>query len=315
MIPSETLGHVTARAEVDDSLSCIAASTQRYSGHKSAFGLKLNSIRGVGQNNGSTISLGRLVERGSFNYRWPFHEHALVPDDQQDREAGTCSLISFVREGVLYQVMHLEQGCRPEAEKCVSFPKSSIISLQLNTPSKFKSCPDDLPVPVNLNVKLYWIRPGEEQLEEIKNDESSNGEASDRPSLSPTGLVNVSIKKRRFDPDVSVTFVLSIRLREKRADDVPLTILNSEAIYNWIGVDPLSNWATGAMWETLFIQREDTTNTVSELTEVNLVARCLERILHVDAAPQERREADRMRPLALLSHIFLRVELDMQALL
>jgi hypothetical protein len=69
------------------------------------------------------------------------------------------------------------------------------------------------------------------------------------------------------------------------------------------------------MWHDIFFQREIAKNLASELTEVNLVARCLERILHVDAVPQGPKEANRMRHLALLNNIVLGAELDMQALL
>ncbi|KXX73071.1 hypothetical protein MMYC01_210572 [Madurella mycetomatis] len=316
-------GLLTARADVDDSLSSIVALAQRYRGNKSTFGLKFVSIGATGKGKEKhKFVLGRVVERGAINNRWPFHEYALVQENKKDIETGTCALFSFVQHGVLHQVMRIEPSCRPGAKTCVLLPEGSVISLQLRLPSKWKKLEYPLnqaPNPFSdgcCDFRVSWVGPGA-PLQEIGLDpKNPDRETLDKPTRTSSGSILVPIKEAQLNKDVPIVLILSLRLREKSAAcQEPLPELTSESVHDWIGCDPASDWATGPMWETIFFRRESLTNCVSELCEVNLVSRCLEKIQHVDAVLLPRGEQDEVRPLALISNTIFGAELDMQALL
>ncbi|KXX73103.1 hypothetical protein MMYC01_210595 [Madurella mycetomatis] len=253
-------GLLTARADVDDSLSSIVALAQRYRGNKSTFGLKFVSIGATGKGKEKhKFVLGRVVERGAINNRWPFHEYALVQENKKDIETGTYGCCDF---------------------------------------------------------RVSWVGPGA-PLQEIGLDpKNPDRETLDKPTRTSSGSILVPIKEAQLNKDVPIVLILSLRLREKSAAcQEPLPELTSESVHDWIGCDPASDWATGPMWETIFFRRESLTNCVSELCEVNLVSRCLEKIQHVDAVLLPRGEQDEVRPLALISNTIFGAELDMQALL
>jgi hypothetical protein len=85
----------------------------------------------------------------------------------------------------------------------------------------------------------------------------------------------------------------------------------SKEIYEYVGVSPNSEYATGAMWETAFLERERKTDSPSELAEVRLLGRCLEKILQVDLVP----EPNISEGLALVSNIFSWPNVDLKAML
>ncbi|KAH8898616.1 hypothetical protein GQ53DRAFT_877592 [Thozetella sp. PMI_491] len=62
-------------------------------------------------------------------------------------------------------------------------------------------------------------------------------------------------------------------------------IPTSQEVYDYVGVDPRSKNATGAMWETIFLERERKIDSPSDLVEVRLIGRSLEKVLLVDIIP------------------------------
>jgi hypothetical protein len=82
-------------------------------------------------------------------------------------------------------------------------------------------------------------------------------------------------------------------------------------IYDYIGVSPSSVHATGAMWETAFLERERNPDSPSELVEIRLLGRCLEKILQVDLVPEPNIPAG----TALVSNIFSWANVDLKAML
>ncbi|KAK5652662.1 hypothetical protein OQA88_10256 [Cercophora sp. LCS_1] len=218
-----------------------------------------------------------------------FDEYVLMQSDSSI-EAGTCAVFSFIREGVLYQVMRLERHCRPEAKICAitNFVAASRIHLEIGVPEAFTAYPAKEKVSAEFEAELYIYDLGKQEPRFLR-----------RITRPAEGRAIVDIKNDHVhsSPD-SVVFLLAMRVYEPRVDRTPLQSLTSEDIFGWIGADPSSSWATGAMWETIFFRREDKTNRVSELSEVNLGPKV----------------EQRKRPLAVLSNIILGAELDMQAL-
>lgn len=322
----ESIGIVKAWGNVGESLGSTIAWTQRLSGDESTFGVKLKTSGAVDTVGDKSIYLlGRLNERGCFNYRWPFHEYALV-HEKNGPQLGTCALFSFVKDGVLYQIIHLEEDHRD------TLGKRNIV-LRISSPSKFRPIysEDYKTAPIGVDSRLP--RPGSRKgyaidldIFQPESDEAYTRVSSHTAKIKPDPDRPGSWSIDSFSEEVTiclpdtmpVTLVSSMRLRET-ATAQPAMPPTSEAIHQWIGIDPLNIWATGAMWETIFLRREAATYTVSELSEVNLIARCLEKIVHVDIVPRKLIGADsepmERQPLAILSNTFLRAEVDMEALL
>ncbi|KAI3322814.1 hypothetical protein HD806DRAFT_544829 [Xylariaceae sp. AK1471] len=151
--PSKEHGLIFARGAFSSSLyACISRAQMEYGG-SATFGLRLardqppyipptnglnksklqtqsqfkqdNDIHSLSEKRGdprkgSSFRLGEMMERGCFNYRWPLNEYSLLlnslPEgkDNPDIEVGTCTRFSYVQNGVCYQVIRLEQRCRPQ---------------------------------------------------------------------------------------------------------------------------------------------------------------------------------------------------------
>lgn len=109
-------------------------------GGSATFGLRL-----AGE--GSTFRLGNMVERGCFNYRWPVNEYSLLlnktseDDDSSETEVGTCTRFSYIKDGVCYQVMRLEQRSLPDINQGGAyhlFPNKGKVALEIGGSISFQ---------------------------------------------------------------------------------------------------------------------------------------------------------------------------------
>jgi hypothetical protein len=384
-----------------------------------------------------------MIDRGCFNYRWPFNEYSLFfnedKEDQKDTEeekkhnmsdnkdigqnankaqkdlndqknqknyedqkcedhdviklkiAGTCVMFSFVKDGILYQVIRVEEGSSQDSVPCRPFPSESQIVLTIGGPLWFQSFASsdrlngrplnpkgdvrDVSSPnclrildtlraIGMEARVYQLcpespcrkRPGEfyKQLDLVESplevDSGAEfGETYTYHIPAYNAFARLPSKQERRD----ATFLATIRLREasglrdwleiKSRDwlekgglekDWPGEIVppgdwpekdwpgvwpeeswpdppTSEEIYDYVGVSPFSPHATGPMWETAFLERERKTDSSSELAEVRLIGRCIEKILQVDLVPEE----NCPERVALVSNIFHWPNIDLKAML
>jgi hypothetical protein len=127
----------------------------------------------------------------------------------------------------------------------------------------------------------------------------------------------------------SVTFLAAIRFfqdyepNSENSDYVPAPntwppVLDSKAIYDYVGVSSSNQQATGAMWDTIFIDRFMKSDADMDLDEIGLIGRSLEKILQVELVPaifttldgtHDREEA------TIVSNIFIRPSIDLEAVL
>jgi len=347
-------------------------------GGKSAFGLKLATDQPqykpppkdvvTGQEipaSGSAFRLGSMIERGCFNYRWPVHQYSLLYNEEEVQETGTCTLFSFVKDGTLYQLLHLEQVCLPQFNTCYSFPPISGVTLRVGGPVNFQMLnstdtdtdtdtdneeekkkrkgkvqsfrPDTRQewqcewqpegyTSVRLKAKVFqlckdgeWhclpftrsiIEPhGRANSEDLCNSNPCEYEVTaSLPDAAKTGY-----KDRR------ATFLAAFRLSDGLKDSGIGKPPSPRQIYGYVGVSPSdSSSATGAMWQTIFLERVERNYNTSELSEVSLVARCLEKILQVDLIPTTFSRAGVRKAshsLAVVSNLFIRAEVDLKAVL
>lgn len=365
--PSENHGIIFARGDPYDSLYSYLARAQRTVGGKSTFGLKLdpnqpfyrppetNLVTGKSYPGSlSAFRLGKIIERGCFNYRWPVHEYALLLNEEKTKETGTCTFFSFVQNRTLYQLLHLEQVCRPEFDTCFTFPPVGHVDLLVGGPMHFQvlhsAGPDtdseeeaerkrivqslepdtmdnwrceqqqDDSSSVRLNCKVFQLERDDGQWKPLSLTKPEENKSSKLDSFRPCGYnvrANLPEAKNIRYMNKRVTFLAAFELYdgpyEAKLDRPP----SPKEIYDYVGAKS-SNYssATGAMWQTLFLEKAKDTYHVSELSEVNLVARCLEKILQVDIIPASFNSGNPTKTsLAVVSNLFIRAEIDLKALL
>jgi len=466
--PSKNDGLIFVRGDFQTSLYSSLARAQGIFGGPSTFGFEVAVDKPpystpkpptILDEHGSSFQLGELIEQGSFNYRWPFSEYSLLFNDDKKEKTGTCVMFSFVKDGILYQVIRIEEGCAQDSVHSERFPEKSQIALNIGGPLWFQSfaspcrldggklnaegdvrdvspestkpstkpqptgspespAPDESTEPVNtprkylrildtssglgLEAWVFQLRRdlsgADEHYEQLDLTESllpvdsgpESGETYDFHIPGYTAFGKLPDTKDRRD----ATFVAAFRLtevsqvrewisktKEKESeeqklkeessneteskenedskdkwgkivpgikkkdwikqkrdpvewenrqpdelskDDWPEGLLwpedppdwltklpSSSEIYDYVGASPRSVHATGAMWETAFLERERKTDSASELAEVRLLGRCLEKILQVDLVPEPTIPSG----TALVSNVFSWANVDLKAML
>ncbi|PVH68159.1 hypothetical protein DL98DRAFT_522914 [Cadophora sp. DSE1049] len=429
---SQQNGIIFAQGNFESTLYSSLARAQRSYVGPSTFGLEVpvspqpyNPAKGTG----SAIRLGEMIERGSFNHRWPFNEYALISnfdpyeDDESEcnvdseslrgghsvqsirtrsyvteREVGTCVVLSFIKDSVLYQILRFEASTRWEADEYSMFPYFGNVVLQVGGPMKFRKFDQSSHMGTTGNRKRDTVPNAHEEEHGLEvlphrslvSDGSVQGISLLDCWVEPTIELDIRVTRLRSgenqDSDLAlqpisvngigyfqaeggleydklatnrdgcsgrtVTFIASFRLRDKAEPAAWPDIPASGDIYKHIGISSSEPIAVEAMWETIFAQREKLTGRISELSEDRLVARCLEKILHVDLVPTSfgkidkrqypmltiekkllpisdenclegqliRRVNERLErslcsvPLALVSNLFLRPNVDLEAI-
>ncbi|RYP67448.1 hypothetical protein DL771_007226 [Monosporascus sp. 5C6A] len=368
--PSAQHGILFALGDFEYSLYLSLARGQRERGGKSTFGLKVASSSNFDANTtGPRFLLGSVVERGCYNYRWPFNEYSLHVDrpvvepivragintgntdsqggktrKREQIEVGTCAMVSFMMDGVLYQVLRLDYQCQPGARSCEKVPDGTELTLTMDGPMRAQSFPNlnqpnnsmttDVvsigslhPKYINAasfsgeNGMVYWqatlseFDVGSRDYKEIQLEISHEK----KDHCSKHSGKNFPLCTARLRPNVTSgphIFVATFRICEDNAAP-PITARNLlyVDIFKSMVIGPQNELATGAMWQSIFYKRQEGTEFFSELCEVNIVARCLEKILDVDLVPTACHTVEwASRPLALVSNLFLEANVDLKAL-
>ncbi|RYO92591.1 hypothetical protein DL764_008113 [Monosporascus ibericus] len=386
--PSNKAGILFARGDFEYSLYSSLARGQRTFGGKSTFGLKLDDSdygdRKSTNPDHSTyprpkptrFRLGQMIERGCYNYRWPFHEYVLLmdlPKDSKERsnasgddnspqessdeslEVGTCAIASFVKDKILYQVLRLQPECRQGA-KCKSIPSNTSLSLSLGGPIKFRlfnssesgyqgpnsmipestrgGCPEPkyepakyslVPRTLNcpesfepvLEARLFDSEGRHIRLQRTSDEEIER--SADEIRYKPCNYcAHFEFPPKEPSDGGSMTFVAAFALYGDNKIFSWPHCPTSEEIYDHLGLDVQSSKkATGAMWQTIFLERDQTAHYIFQPSEVSLVARCLEKILHVDQVPASVAGVTTANGTpacsAIVSNILLQANLDLKS--
>lgn len=369
-----------ARGDFEYSLYASLARGQRSPGGKSAFGLKLSSgstkqragsavvpTQGEGRRaeptRRPTLKLGKMLERGSFNYRWPVNEHVLrledtdelghgsshhadnQPQDSAD-DVGTCSLVSYSGGGFIYQLLHVELN-EEKLDRVKDFRLALKVGGRINfkglieleaagdaaqsedkresTPTTAVVClPGDQNVSLESRIFLIPAEGNPRPIDLVKLDTPSSPlviEPGD--SKDTSGVYEASIPLGDLGRDRHITCVAVFSLHDHgntspwpaNANDL---ILSPERVFDHLGLCRECDMATGTMWETAFLEKDEQSYVVSELSEVSLVGRCLEKTLQVDMVPATfTRDGmpEKDGPMAMVSNLFLAANVDLKSML
>jgi hypothetical protein len=183
-----------------------------------------------------------------------------------------------------------------------------------------------------LEIKLYQLLDGEYQpLEMTKSPwEADNGTKYVEGQTSLTAY-NAVGKLPQPDPDHfskakskvprTATFLAAFRLVENDEEDGDVKwpkLPTSEDLYQHVGVDPSCFHATGAMWESIFLDRRTEPEPILDLSEFNMIGRSLEKILQVDIIPvtfANDHMSNGKEYATLVSNLFVREKVDLNSLL
>ncbi|KAI1080457.1 hypothetical protein F5B20DRAFT_539294 [Whalleya microplaca] len=323
-------GIILAHGDFEPSYYSSLARAQRKHGEQASFGLniatnqqpyareeRITDIKKRGSSEGSSLRLGNMTERGCFNYRWPFNEYVLLLNEvnkSEAKETGTCARISFVKDDILYQVIRLEPGCRPEADQSHQFPWRGQIVLTIGGKINYRIFNElqDEGLDGLLDARVH-------QLNNNKYEKLNVGECNFSKEACHMRIELPKIEKEVRLSDRHVTFIAGFRLKTAGTQRPWPDISTSEDLYEYLGINPDNQMATGPMWEAIYLQREEQTNCFSELPEANLVGRCIEKILTVDLIPaafgkKGNSKFEDRGPLALVSNLFLHPSIDVQSM-
>lgn len=95
-------------------------------------------------------------------------------------------------------------------------------------------------------------------------------------------------------------------------------LLSDQELYAHLGIESNSLLAIGTMWETAFLEKGEDSYAISELSEVSLVGRCLEKTLQVELMPvtfDKPKGQQVTGPMAIISSLFIQANLDLKAIL
>jgi len=258
---------------------------------------------------------------------------------------GTCQTFSCVKDNMFYQVLRIDEG----SDSDMSFPPDSQIVLTIGGQMYFQShlhefienkytVMDISEVEANhagyttttvrywdsggrgLEAKLYQLIDGEYQpLLMSKLEDRNNNQPGKEIMLTSYHAVSKLAKVHNLPRPYnmpkaprSATFVAAIRVFEGDIGGASFWPQppNSKSLYDYIGVNPMSVAATGAMWGNIYTKFR--TEPVLELTEYDLIGRSLEKILQVDIVPasfddddeDDESESPRKRYETLMSNLF-----------
>ncbi|RYO85106.1 hypothetical protein DL766_006716 [Monosporascus sp. MC13-8B] len=322
--PSDKHGILFARGDFEYSLYLSVARGQMEYGRKSAFGLKLPSSSSPAENNRDPrFCLGRMVERGCYNYRWPLNEYALCVDTP-GREVGTCSLLSFVKDGVLYQVLRLDFECHPSGPACKKAPDETELILKIDGPMRFQSFlsmspssklergstkadilfKESCPTKYKHAFSIPWeleAASGIRWKAELFEFGIASGEYTKIP------LKPFSKKEDHCSKDQGNTLPVYRGDMPKISNNGSRIFLASFRLY-----DPAE--ICGA--PPTKIPKPEELSAFIELCEADIAARCSEKILDVDLVPAAfpRAAGWAPRPIALVSNLFLKATVDLNSL-
>jgi hypothetical protein len=118
----------------------------------------------------------------------------------------------------------------------------------------------------------------------------------------------------------AAVFVAAFRIIE--GTELPSELWNpdmpdSSAIRHYVGANPDNERsATGFMWDTIFFEHYLPRNPLSQIAEIRILGRTLEKILHVDMMPAKLPKVRRKKHAAMLiSNLFLEPDADYKSLL
>ncbi|KAK4161191.1 hypothetical protein QBC43DRAFT_292255 [Cladorrhinum sp. PSN259] len=332
--PDSTCGLVSVRGAYPDRAASILSRAQR--GGYGTFGTCL--LPGAKE---SDVELGERKAQGWINFRWPYAQYELVRRDRKSEfvsgfESGTCEIMSFVKEGVVYQLHRLKWGRgsslsdSDDAGPNSPFKPSNIATARLRIGGGVRfSCPcASGMVGSEQNIDSFIMESSASGLSCMSSNYQTTlkiafNENGNPRRLTPTHhphnitkqagpWIDLSCEERVTISSGHATYLISAYAIENETDTggIPPSFTELPAdLRDYLGVDRDSLHMTDRLWTALCGANYE----AAEAVEFCIVGRCVEQILGVTSVPIAPIYSGQYPQTALISNIITSQYVDVQA--
>lgn len=324
--PDASCGLVFVRGRFANNAGSILARAQGsvHQKSKDLFGARLARATAVGD-----IEYGAKKAQGWINFRWPYLNYELRRKDcSSDRTTGSYEQITFVRDGVVFQVVRIRWGSESsisDDEDAADMRDTVTVKIQTGGRVRF-GCPCSATRPTTKDS--FELGVGKDQGQETLACTSSKYEkrletqifvngVSHGSSQEARSIMNAEAADTTTVHNLEVSFgqptyiVYALALRE--AHDPPLSALQVRFtdIEDYLGVDLKSANMTDRLWTGLCSPNYEG----AEAVELCAVGRCVEQILGVAAIPHSPESLKQGSEIALVQTIMTPQFVDVQSAL
>ncbi|KAK4221059.1 hypothetical protein QBC38DRAFT_149395 [Podospora fimiseda] len=328
--PDPTCGVTFVRGAYPDRAASILSRSQQ--GGYGTFGTCLLS-----GTNDSDVELGERKAQGWINFRWPYAQYELVRRDAKtgavvDGNSGTCETMSFVRNGVVYQLHRLKWGRGSSLSDSDDAGPNSPFSPGNVATARFRvgggirfSCPcsaasgcqDSDCFDVSSNADGLHCRSSNYQST-LSIGFNENGNLRHLTPIHPlpdtkgkkqaVPWIDLSCEERvTISPGHATYLVSTYAFQHETIDSIPSEL--PDDIRDYLGVDRDSLQMTDRLWTALCAANYEAV----EAVEFCVVGRCVEQVLGVTSVPIIQNQPQKFPQTALISNIMTSQYVDVQA--
>ncbi|KAH7357226.1 hypothetical protein BKA65DRAFT_524383 [Rhexocercosporidium sp. MPI-PUGE-AT-0058] len=322
--PDDTCGIVFVRGQFPNNPDAILSRCQRRddSGNKGTFGTRLYKAENV-----SELELGERLAQGWVNLRWPYTKYELIErNDELDVSSGSYEQISFVRDGVLVQVIRLKWGHESSLSDYDSANGSEMKTVELKIGGVVQfGCPCSNRGPPDADI--FHLSSGNELvclsnryqkklemnlfIDGMRQDISAALHGLDHDEVSGTEVDISSTHEIELRDGEPVIIVSTYALRAIDADPAGLSMATFTNLEEHLGTCNTSLNMTDRLWTALCSPNYE----ASEAVDFCVIGRGVEQILGVCSVPvpQPSRHPVDHDEIALIRNIMTPQYIDVQS--
>ncbi|KAH9217918.1 hypothetical protein DL95DRAFT_89415 [Leptodontidium sp. 2 PMI_412] len=322
--PDDTCGIVFVRGQFPNTPDAILSRCQRRddSGNKGTFGTRLHKAE-----NDSDLELGERLVQGWVNLRWPYTKYELRErNNESDLGSGSYEQISFVRDGVLVQVIRLKWGHESSLSDYDSADGSERKTarvkvggvVQFGCPCSNRGPPDADTFHLSTGNGLDCVSDRYQKrldmhlfIDGVRRDISAPLHGLDHDEVSGTEVDTSSIHEIELRDGEPAIIVSTYALREIDTESTGLSIATFTDLEDHLGTCNTSVNMTDRLWTALCSANYE----ASEAVDFCVIGRGVEQILGVCSVPLPRAASsqDTDDEVALLCNIMTPQYIDVQS--
>ena len=321
--PEDTCGIVFVRGHFPNAPDSILSRSQRRddSGNKGTFGTRLHKAEDE-----SDLELGERLAQGWINLRWPYTKYELRGKSEElDLSSGSYEQISFVRDGVLVQVIRLKWGHESSLSNYDSSDglerKTARLKIgglvQFGCPCSNRGPPDADSYHLSSGDGLACVSERYQKslemhlfIDEVRQDLSAPLHGLDHDEISGTEVDISSMHEVELRDGEPVIIVSTYALRGIDTNSSGLEMATFTDLEDHLGVLNTSVKMADRLWTALCSANYE----ASEAVDVCVIGRGVEQILGVSSVPlPDNEDANMGAATALLCNIMTTQYVDVQS--
>ncbi|KAL2072990.1 hypothetical protein VTL71DRAFT_10314 [Oculimacula yallundae] len=293
--PDDVCGIVFVRGQFPNTPDAILSRSQRRddSGNKGAFGTRLHKSE-----NDSDLELGERLAQGWVNFRWPYTKYELRErdDDSDSSSGGSYEQISFVRDGVLVQVIRLKWGHESSVSDYDSVEGSERKTarvrvggvVQFGCPCSNRGSADPDSFHLSSGDGLDCVSDRYQKrlemhlfIDGIRQNLSGPLHGLDYEPVSGTEVDTSSTHELEIRDGEPIIIVSTYSLRNTDSEMTGMDTATFADLEDYLGTCKTSINMTDRLWTALCSENYE----ASEAVDVSVIGRCVEQILGVSYVP------------------------------